>query len=56
MALEFFFEQGNERDLADKILNIKTHLDASFIEKQNFRLSLFDDTVMERRVRQAYEL
>ena len=51
-----FFEQGNERDLADKILNIKTHLDASFIEKQNFRLSLFNDTVMERRVRQAYEL
>ena len=51
-----FFEQGNENDLADKILNIKTHLDSSFIEKQKIRLNFFNDTVMEQRVRQAYEL
>ena len=51
-----FFEQGNENDLADKILNINTHLDSSFIEKQKIRLNFFNDTVMEQRVRQAYEL
>lgn len=51
-----FFEQGNESDLVDKILNIKTYLDASFIAKQKIRLSLFNDAVMERKVQQAYDL